>query len=53
MQYCQNCGHESHCGIPLWKEVKINDPFLGQNPSIKVCNHCRCDKCQNKDTKDG
>ena len=41
MTYCNNCGHESHCGLEyhntkgaLWKE------------NIEVCKHCRCEKCE-------
>ena len=22
MAYCKNCGHESHCGVPLMKEFR-------------------------------
>ena len=53
MQHCQNCGHETHCGTALWKEMKVNDPSASETLNVKVCNHCRCDNCQNKDTKDG
>ena len=36
---CNNCGHNSHCGTPLIKEVdKENGP-------IEVCKKCRCFKC--------
>ncbi len=42
---CQNCGHESHCGTPLWKEIKVHDPALKENPIIKVCQCCRCKHC--------
>ena len=36
---CKNCGHESHCGIPLWKAVDKN--LL----EIEVCKFCQCKKC--------
>ena len=36
---CKNCGHESHCGIPLWKAVDKN------LPEIEVCKFCQCKKC--------
>ena len=34
MTYCNNCGHESHCGNRLIKD------------EIEVCKHCRCEKCE-------
>jgi len=34
MTYCNNCGHESHCGNNFWKD------------NIEVCKHCRCEKCE-------
>ncbi len=36
---CRNCGHESHCGITLWKAVDK------KMPDIEVCKTCRCQKC--------
>ena len=40
---CQNCGHESHCGVPLMRDERAwTGKLLGQ---IKVCDKCRCDKC--------
>ena len=42
MTYCNNCGHESHCGNQLIKD------------NIEVCKHCRCEKCEtdiDKETK--
>jgi len=36
---CNNCGHESHCGTVLKKEVdKESGP-------IEVCKSCRCFRC--------
>lgn len=43
MTYCQNCGHNSHCGAPLWREERDYDDEPYQ---IKVCEHCRCKECQ-------
>ena len=41
--YCKNCGHESHCGQPLIKDVdKSGTP-------IEVCKHCRCKNCTTPD----
>jgi len=40
---CYNCGHKSHCGVPLKKEVNNAwDKRLGE---IEVCKQCRCAKC--------
>lgn len=50
MKNCQNCGHESHCGTQLFKEHKDGD---NQIINIKVCEHCRCQACQNKDISNG
>jgi hypothetical protein len=44
MIYCQNCGHVSHCGVPLHREERnIWGKFLGE---IEVCKHCRCQLCE-------
>ena len=44
MTYCQNCGHESHCGIPLLRdEHNYKKELLGQ---IEVCKCCRCEVCE-------
>jgi len=52
LDYCQNCGHGSHCGGSLWKEV-IDYP--SEQPKeyrqIEVCKHCRCKKCLTNDNK--
>lgn len=36
---CKNCGHESHCGVPLRKSVD------NSQTEIEVCKNCRCEKC--------
>ena len=45
---CQNCGHESHCGTPLRKDV--NNSYdridIRHNPPV-ICNTCRCELCTN------
>ena len=44
MTYCQNCGHESHCGIPLLREERnYKKELLGQ---IEVCKNCLCEVCE-------
>ena len=45
MDYCQNCGHQSHCGIPANREEKDYD---GRIYIIKICDGCRCDNCKEK-----
>ncbi len=52
MTSCQNCGHGSHCGSPLWKEV-IDYPREQQTEyrQIEVCKHCRCSQCSPVDKK--
>ena len=46
MSTCNNCGHASHCGHPLKKEMLDVD----RNPiTIEVCNKCRCEKCRRPD----
>ena len=39
---CKNCGHESHCGVPLRKDVDRS------GTEIEVCKNCRCDNCEVK-----
>ncbi len=51
MSTCQNCGHESHCGYKKYREEI--DSITESAYQIKVCDHCRCDKCVIKDTTDG
>ena len=41
--FCQNCGHESHCGGNLLKEFRNwKEEHMGQ---IEVCKMCRCSAC--------
>ena len=45
MTYCQNCGHESHCGVKRMRdEYNWKKELLGQ---IEVCKQCRCKSCGN------
>lgn len=50
MHNCKNCGHQSHCGTAYYREEKDYDNTSYQ---IKVCDSCRCESCENKDTMDG
>jgi hypothetical protein len=45
---CMNCGHEAHCGNPLWKSVVVTNELDNghkEMEQIEVCKHCRCQKC--------
>mgnify|MGYP003148873480 CR=1 FL=1 len=45
---CKNCGYDSHCGIPLIKDIRINaelDNGHSETEQIEVCKYCRCEKC--------
>jgi len=45
MTNCKNCGHGSHCGVPL------KDEFCAGDAMILICSHCRCEKCvENEDS---
>ena len=45
MEYCNNCGHQCHCGSPCMKEHKDGD---GKKIEIECCKQCRCDTPVNK-----
>ena len=44
MSSCRNCGHESHCGNVLKKDLE------GGGEEIEVCTRCRCERCESEDT---
>ena len=46
MSNCQNCGRDSHCGVPLHgvAEGFISERY-GNDKTIKLCDNCRCDQC--------
>ena len=44
MTYCNNCGHESHCGNRYTEEDE--DGFTGEAYEREICKHCRCEKCE-------
>ena len=46
MNYCQNCGHTSHCG-----EKCLQD--YGESEKTVCCNHCRCELDDKKAEKTG
>ena len=39
---CLNCGHPSHCGIPLYKEEFDRTGEIMAR--YEVCKHCRCER---------
>jgi len=52
MTYCNNCGHQSHCGTNF--SVEDEDGFTGEAYMREICKHCRCEKCETdieKETK--
>ena len=42
---CMNCGHDSHCGVRLFREEKDDK---GEPYNIEVCRQCRCYNCTTK-----
>ena len=42
MTNCKNCGHGSHCGAILKKDLQ------GEGEAIQVCTNCRCERCENE-----
>ncbi len=45
MEYCNNCGHQCHCGSPCMKEHTDGD---GKKIEIECCKQCNCDTPVNK-----
>ena len=45
MYKCQNCGADSHCGVPLKKEMRDGDNKIIE---VEVCKQCRCYNCSTK-----
>lgn len=46
--HCKICGHLSHCGTPLHKEILDGD---SKPITIKVCYGCQCSSCTSKKIK--
>jgi hypothetical protein len=44
---CNNCGHPSHCGVAIHKQVNGNSPIFNHrtSSSYEVCRSCICDEC--------
>lgn len=44
MSHCKNCGHPSHCGVPLYSENHFS--LKNELPDrIKLCDCCVCTEC--------
>ena len=41
--HCDNCGHNAHCGVPLYEDAE--DGVTGESYKYEICKHCRCDDC--------
>ena len=43
MTKCNNCGHDSHCGVTLFGEHRdfVDVPAT----KVEICKSCRCEKC--------
>ena len=46
MNYCQNCGHKSHCGETCLQNY-------GESEKTVCCNYCRCEKEKKKTENTG
>jgi len=44
MTSCRNCGHGSHCGAILKKDLD------GNGEEIQVCTNCRCERCESENS---
>jgi hypothetical protein len=49
LKYCQNCGYESHCGVPLMKDFRGHSGSGSIKGQVEVCKFCRCGKCKKPD----
>ena len=38
MTHCQNCGKDSHCGVP-------QQSYTFLHHYLRICKKCRCEKC--------
>jgi len=44
--HCNNCGHPSHCGVPLYEDSwSAYGKRLGR---IEICKNCTCSECSNE-----
>ena len=41
--HCNNCGHNSHCGVPFYEDAE--DGVTGESYKYEICKHCRCNDC--------
>jgi len=47
---CNICGHRAHCGSPAYMTFKDYACDGGGIREVKVCDKCRCEKCQKFDS---
>tara|TARA_Y100000114_G_scaffold63370_1_gene58079 strand:- start:284 stop:508 length:225 start_codon:yes stop_codon:yes gene_type:complete len=45
MMGCRNCGHESHCGLPL-RDVGLFGRENSDSLGAIICHNCVCEKCE-------
>jgi len=44
---CNNCGHPSHCGGPLYEDAW--NEYGRRLGRIEICKSCTCNDCSTKD----
>ena len=45
MMVCKNCGHNSHCGLPL-RDVGLFGRETPDGLGAIICHNCICEKCE-------
>jgi len=48
MDYCNNCGRGSHCGVPVMEDFRRQPYNHGIEGQICVCKYCMCGRCATK-----
>ena len=48
IKYCNNCGHECHCGQKCKQEYTDGD---GERYEVECCKHCRHKEKEKKEEK--
>jgi hypothetical protein len=48
MDYCNNCGRGSHCGVPVMEDFRREPYNHGIEGQICVCKYCMCGRCATK-----
>ena len=52
MMVCKNCGHNSHCGLPL-RDVGLFGRENSDGLGAIICHNCICEKCEKNYEKNG